>query len=156
MGRYYKRRFYRSGVSGRDKYSVEQRAFLLSTDSTTGNGGEVVVSATTLQGMRKVKHLTVSMAQTSSTGSASAVYWALVYVPQGTTASPLTVGGSSLYEPNQFVMSCGVFDFDAGPCRVHCPLSRNLNSGDNISLIVHTDSGQQFFDCCVRYAITLQ
>ena len=41
---------------------------------------------------------------------------------------------SSMYEPNQFVMNCGVIDPTAGPIRIYSPISRNLNDGDKISL----------------------
>ena len=72
-------------------------------------------------------------------GSAeSNLFWALVYVPQGTTAGALNVATagatpSSMYEPNQFVMNCGVIDPTAGPIRIYSPISRNLNDGDKIS-----------------------
>ena len=39
----------------------------------------------------------------------------------------------SMYEPNQFVMNCGVIDPTAGPIRIYSPISRNLNDGDKIS-----------------------
>ena len=39
-----------------------------------------------------------------------------------------------MYEPNQFVMNCGVIDPTAGPIRIYSPISRNLNDGDKISL----------------------
>ena len=45
----------------------------------------------------------------------SNLFWALVYVPQGTTAGGTQRrnsrrNSSSMYEPNQFVMNCGVID----------------------------------------------
>ena len=40
-----------------------------------------VVPATTIEGMRKVKHLTVNA---TVQGESDSFYWALVYVPQGT------------------------------------------------------------------------
>ena len=154
MGRYYKRRYYRSGVSGRDKYSVEQNAGSLQVNAS-GDGGVTVVPATSIQGMRKVKHLTLNMAN-YGTGSASVLYWALVYVPAGTSANTLQVDSGSMYEPNQYVMSSGVFDFDGGPLRVHCPLSRNLNSGDTIALVVHSLAATVTYYYTLSYAITLQ
>ena len=36
-----------------------------------------------------------------------------------------------MYEPNQFVMNCGVVDPSAGPIRFTSPVSRNLNDGDS-------------------------
>ena len=71
----------------------------------------------------------------------SNLFWALVYVPQGTTAGALNIATAgatpgSMYEPNQFVMNCGVIDPTAGPIRIYSPISRNLNDGDKISLLI--------------------
>ena len=152
MPKFYKRKYTRQN---RDKYSVEQRAVTFSTDAQLVSGlsqqAVVVVPPTDLQGMRKVKHLTASLV--SSTPAAT-FYWALVYVPQGTTPNPLSTG-ANLYEPNQFVMNCGIIDNDAGPMRVYSSLSRNLNSGDAIYLVVGA-LAQTNISMCVRYAITLQ
>ena len=131
-----------------------------------------------------------------SGGAESNLFWALVYVPQGTTAGALnvaTAGGdgrqrrrrkqpllgarvcpqgttagalnvatagatpSSMYEPNQFVMNCGVIDPTAGPIRIYSPISRNLNDGDKISLLIRPtlDGAATIISLCVRYAITL-
>ena len=155
MPKNYRRRFYRAN---RDKYSVEQTAGTVATN-TSGQGGVVVVSPNTIQGMRKVKHLTVNMAHAGGEGQTNSdiLYWALVYVPQGTSANTITIDAGGMYEPNQFVMGCGVFDFNAGPLRIHCPISRNLNSGDNISLVVQAaDFGAHAYNYVVKYAITLQ
>jgi len=71
--------------------------------------------------------LTVSVTSEQDMG---AFYWAIVYVPQGTTPGNLTVnigtGTTGMYEPNQFVMNCGVVDPAAGPIRFTSPVSRNL------------------------------
>ena len=103
MPKYYKRKYYRGG--SRDKYSVEQTAGTVSTNES-GDGGVTVVAAAAVQGMRKVKHLTVDMAHTpvSSAPSYEYLYWALVYVPQGTVANTLSIDGSTMYEPNQYVL----------------------------------------------------
>lgn len=163
MGKY--RRRYRGS---RDKYSVEQSAAQVVVPaagaSGAGQSGLVVVAPSDLQGMRKVKHVTVSLAHpsnASSTSNPSSVFWALVYVPAGTGVGLLnisTTGVSALYEPNQFVMNCGVADFEAGPVRVSSRLSRNLNSGDQIVLLLSNPStiGPIGIQACVRYAITLQ
>lgn len=150
MGKYYRRRSYRK----RNKYSVEQTVGTIITEAATGNGGIVVVPSTTLQGMRKVKHLTVSLA-TQATAGGSILYWALVYVPQGTGVGTISATGD-MYEPNQYVMNCGVCDFDAGPVRISSPISRNLNSGDQIALIVRNPIPASYnYYASVRYAITL-
>ena len=157
MPKVYKRRVFKGS---RDKYSVEQRGFSAAlVDLGVGvqpryQQSVAVVPSITIQGMRKVKHLTVSVVPDAAVDQ---LWWALVYVPGGTTAGPLNVSttGSSLYEPNQFVMNCGVVDPEAGPIRISSPLSRNLNSGDSINLVVGSNVAGSF-NACVRYAITLQ
>ena len=93
----------------------------------------------------------------------SNLFWALVYVPQGTTAGALNIATAgatpgSMYEPNQFVMNCGVIDPTAGPIRIYSPISRNLNDGDKISLLIRPtlDGAATIVSLCVRYAISLQ
>ena len=154
MPKYYKKRFYRGS---RDKYSVEQSAGRL--EIPAGAQAYVkVVPDTGIGGMRKVKHLVVSVASNeSSTAGVGVSTWALVYVPQGTSVNTLNLSGGDLYEPNQFVMNCGVVDFSAGPCRFTSPVSRNLNSGDAIYLIMSNSSANAgIIGYTVRYAITLQ
>ena len=157
MPKYYKRRVYRR--YGSAKYSVEQSAGLLSVPAGQQAYTQVVPD-TTVGGMRKVKHLMISgsIPSNPSNSIATAGYWALVYVPQGTTPNTLTLSGGSMYEPNQFVMNCGTFDADAGPIRISSPVSRNLNSGDKIYLIVGSADASRQLDLLyvVRYAITLQ
>ena len=139
----------------RDKYSVEQQAGTIAVPANQQAWVQVVPD-TTIGGMRKVKHLTVSLASTGAGGS-TVGFWALVYVPQGTTPSTVSITGTSFYEPNQFVMNCGTFDSNAGPVRLHSRISRNLNSGDKIVLILANPSGSAAdYQFCVRYAITLQ
>lgn len=149
-----RRRYRRSKV----KYSVEQQAGALEVPAAS-QAWALVVPSSSIQGMRKVKHLTVSLACAESTTTGSGwSYWALVYVPQGTAPNTLTLsGGSGMYEPNQFVMNCGVVDFSAGPTRISTPLSRNLNSGDSIVLIMTNSntSSAQSYRYVVRYAVTL-
>lgn len=156
MPKYYKKKFRGS----KDKYSVEQSAQRL-TVNAGANINFLIVPATGVQGMRKVKHLTISMANSDQESELNALYWALVYVPQGTAPGILNVGTSattSLYEPNQFVLSCGVVDFSAGPQRIRTPLARNLNSGDAIYLLLANPSAtvNANVDSVVRYAITLK
>ena len=152
----YKKKYYRR-VS-KNKYSVEQQAGRLAIPA--GQQAWVqVVPDTAIQGMRKVKHLTVSLASNeSSDGGLPWTYWCLVYVPQGTAPNVMTLtGGTGMYEPNQFVMNCGVADFTAGPVRIRSPVSRNLNSGDKIVLLMSnplTDAVRHV-EYVVRYAITL-
>ena len=60
-----------------------------------------------------------------------------------------------MYEPNQFVMNCGIADSTAGPIRFSSPISRNLNDGDSIVLAVRSQVAQ-VLNGVIRYAITLQ
>ena len=162
------RRSYRS--SNRDKYSTENTTIsppsswiaVPSEDPTfmtTDQFNISVVQPTDTQGMRKVKHLTLTF---SSDQNEQTMWYALVYVPQGYSPNNLNIPdwgyAASLYEPNQYVMSSGVLDFSGGPCRIRCPLSRNLNSGDSIYLVMARrqiqEAARVFIN--VQYAITLQ
>ena len=136
----------------KDKYSVESKSF--NVNPATGIQTEVViVPSTSLEGMRKVKHIEVSMSSNSQT---DVLFWSLVYVPSGTDASVMSQTGS-LYEPSQFVLCCGVLDFTAGPNRIRSPVSRNLNQGDSIRLLLlRGGAADMSLIGVVRYAITLQ
>ena len=109
--------------------------------------------------MRKVKHLTISLGNITGSG---VIYWALVFVPSGYSPNTLNLptqnSAGNLYEPNQFVMNCGCIDVDAGPTRISSPISRNLNSGDSIQLVLGSPglSAQIDVTGIIRYAITLQ
>ena len=88
------------------------------------------------------------------------VWWALVFVPQGYQANALfpfyASSGlqGSLYEPNQFVMACGYNDPSAGPIRIRSRVSRNLQSGDSIALVIgNRGAGNVVYQGVVSYAI---
>jgi len=151
----YRRAYKRPRYGKRDKYSIQQKAFNAALTLGTTQG-VVVVPAATVEGMRKVKHLTVNVTSAGTEGQEGTVFWwAIVYVPQGTTLGNLNIDGSAMYEPNQFVMNCGIADSTAGPIRFSSPLSRNLNDGDSIVLAVRSQVSQ-VLNGVVRYAITLQ
>ena len=164
------RRYRRSAP--RDKYSVENTCCItppisdwsrIEGDESTQASNQfktVIVASNGIEGMRKVKHLTLSF----SLPSDNKLFFALVYVPSGYEANTLnipTLGSAvSLYDPNQYVMASGVLDFSGGPCRIRTPLSRNLNSGDSIQLVVaspvlETPNDNTLSINC-QYAITLQ
>ena len=165
--KYYKRTY------NKDKYSIEITNFrtdqVSNWTSITGDGSDtadsfqsnyVIVPASDTQGMRKVKHLTISIGNTVANANAP-IYYAIVYVPQGTDPlpirTPLTGVSCNAYVANQFVMSCGSVDFDAGPTRIYTRISRNLNSGDRIMLVLaSTLGGSAIYQGTVKYAITLQ
>ena len=163
------RRYYRRTFKAKNKYSVEQKAFTTTLATLSGSSRQAaiqVVPPTGTEGMRKVKHLTCSVQLYNDTVQdiGSAVYWALVYVPEGYSINGLNIGSpsatpTSLYEPSQFVMNCGVSDPTAGPIRVTSRISRNLNQGDSVYLIcgtyVTTATVTPTVQGVVRYAITL-
>ena len=166
----YKRKYYRGN---RDKYSVEQKAFTTTLATIAGSSRQAaiqIVPPSGTEGMRKVKHLTCSLTpyQDHVPGDAygGGFFWALVYVPEGYSVNGLNIGSpsavpSSLYEPSSFVLGSGISDSTAGPIRVSTPLSRNLNSGDAIYLVVgvYTSSASGVTPTVqgvVKYAITLQ
>ena len=121
-------------------------------------GAQLIVPSSATEGMRKVKHLTVNLTPILDQDGGQ-IWWALVYVPQGTTAGSIqlatTAALSDMYEPNQYVMNCGIVDPTAGPIRFSSPISRNLNNGDAIVLLVrHTLGGNMDIRGTCRYAIT--
>ena len=155
---YYRRPYKRTYYGKRLKYSIQQKAFSVGVAASPGTTLQPLVPATTLEGMRKVKHLTVNL--TPASDGSGPLYWAIVYVPQGTTAGVLNIDStavSDMYEPNQFVMNCGIVDPTAGPIRFSSPISRNLNNGDSIVLLLRqTTTATMGVDGTIRYAITLQ
>ena len=156
---YYRRAAKRPRYGKRDKYSVQQRAFSFTAGASPTTTAQVIVPSTTVEGMRKVKHLTINLTPMLEQAGAQ-IWWALVYVPQGTTPNSIELSGSttltSMYEPNQFVMNCGIVDPTAGPIRFGSPISRNLNDGDAIYLIVrHTIAAGMDIRGTCRYAITI-
>ena len=166
------RRYRRRNFGNKDKYSIEHTIIRTApTDQWTQITGEgsvntsfqtyhTVVSGADFEGMRKVKHITITASNGSPTQSP--LYYVVAYVPQGYAPQeikmPIPGVSLSTYEANQFVMSCGWLDFDGGPLRIRTPLSRNLNSGDDIVLILasYSQSNSIYYIFDVTYAITLQ
>ena len=157
----YRRRAYkRTRYGGRDKYSIHQKAFSFTAAASPTTTAQLIVPSTVVEGMRKVKHITVNLTPIIDQDGGQ-IWWALVYVPQGTTVGSIQLATTSalndMYEPNQFVMNCGIVDPTAGPIRFNSPISRNLNDGDAIVLLVrHTLAGNMDIRGTCRYAITLQ
>ena len=151
MGKVYKRRV----SKGRDKYSVEQTLVNGTVGSATTSYVSVVPPVD-FQGMRKVKHLTCTISPQSS--ATAGFVWALFYLPAGMTPPGFSsAAGSPLVEPNQYVMNAGIFSSGSGPIRVSSPVSRNLNSGDQVILMLRATTGSDTaYTALVRYAITLQ
>lgn len=170
------RKYYRKKYVNKDKYSIESQMYMtpyLNTwtviEGATRFHKIEIVPPTTTEGMRKCKHFTLTFANNiPSTNNQYSdnvpIYYALVYVPNGYEPNsfvfPLGAGKVKGYEPSNFVLSQGILDFSAGPCRVRSALSRNLNAGDSIYLILEAASagiGQEFQMLgTVQYAISLQ
>ena len=166
MPRRYRRRYF----GNKDKYSVEQTVIntpnsnswelldAVGTLSATRQFVIPVLAPTVTQGMRKVKHFTLTF---TSNVDLQPMAYALVYVPEGYNPQRLNLpnGGfaTEMYSANQFVISQGILDFSGGPLRIRSNLSRNLNSGDSIYLILATYDGvEAALVASVKYAITLQ
>ena len=111
--------------------------------NTLYQGGSIIVPAVTGQGTRTVGNWSITVPVAST--AAVELFWALVYVPQGTNANNLfaTTGSveGSLYEPNQYVLASGISDNSSGPIRIRSRMLRKLHSGDFISLIIGSTSG---------------
>lgn len=107
--------------------------------------GKTLVDAAQIQGTRKVKNLSLSISSTNP--CEIPILCTVVYVPQGTNPSSLSLNASnskepnSLYEPNQNV----IMQFVLNPVyaqgqgtnvqRFKTRLARNLDSGDRIMLV---------------------
>ena len=129
-----------------------------SEDTVNGlyQSGTIIVPAIQSQGARTISGLRISFSLHGE--ETNPIYYALVYVPEGETAKSLfqktgQVNSGSVYEPNQYVMSCGVVDPDAGNHVSTSRISRRLHSGDFISLIVGSAGPLQMVSGIVSYFI---
>jgi len=162
------KRFFRRRRGPQDKYSVEQT--IINTPNSAnwellpavGNLAATrqvnysILPPTDLQGMRKVKHFTLTF---TSTVEVQPYYYALVFVPAGYEPQRVNLPNEGFaidaYDANQFVISQGVLDFSGGPLRIRSPLSRNINSGDSIYLILATYDGvESAILASIKYAVT--
>lgn len=165
MPRYRRRRARRYARAVKPvKYSNETTNFFntynISGGGTLQTGKIPLIVQTPVQGMRKCKNFTLSICCFSDVP----ILFALVYVPQGTNASDLNIGTvdnpTSIYEPNQNVIISGVVPQGlTTPVVKYSPLARNLNSGDQIFLVLRsasnfTDPFNLALYCQLNYAIT--
>jgi len=150
----FKRRFSR-GRAARKKYSIERR-FVSGNVPGATQTSVVVVPATTVQGKRTVSHMEIQPDVFGEVGNA--FYWAIVYVPSGTTPSTMSLvaGSSSLYEPSQFVHAAGIYSGQSEvPFIWRSPIRRTLNEGDQIVLLIAQGAGDTaLFEAMVKYAIS--
>lgn len=152
MVRRYRRRYSRRVRSV--KYSNETVNVLCkcSARNTVDTLKVPMVVQLNAQGMRKVKNFTLRFAPPTHTQSFN---WALVYVPEKTVPQnlmtvdsalpnaefgPNTATAVSMYEPNQNVIMSGTISRDLGQSTFRTRLARNLNSGDQIVLLIRAIS----------------
>lgn len=154
MARYRRRRFYR-----KRKYNIENRPLYEALPRTKENNfyqnSIEVVPASTVQGVRKVTRLTVSLVPGVVNSN---VFWALVYIPEGVSTTALFPNTSTLFEPSNYVLASGISDGEAGPIRISSRISKNLNAGDRIYLLTASTAGSSdmvtyYYTGLVRYAI---
>lgn len=176
MARYRKRRFYRK----KNKWSIEQRPGFIAGNGWATTSDQFInrqalipiVSATTQEGVRKVKNFTISITTPLYTATGvsegtvnqynNVFYYALIYLPEGITANELSSTGD-LYRPSQNVMKAGIVNSQNGKIRVFSRLARNLNAGDSIYLLIGTnanmlgtiptDDSRRRFNVLTQYAI---
>lgn len=143
MARRYRR--YRSRRALKSvKYANETRQFAVNITWQNASTPQesitnaIVVPPTDIQGMRKVKNLTVQIQGQPNLTTVDLFNWALVYVPFGQNPGTLNTAvstGQSFYEPNQNIIMSGLGSFANGLTR-RTRLARNLNSGDRIVLLI--------------------
>lgn len=105
-----------------------------------------LIAGTEVLGTRKVKNFSLTIALKTSSETADftiPIYFALVFVPEGTHPSTINIGSTitdnslqalSFYEPNQNVIIQGVVDANQ-VYKFKTRLGRNLNAGDTIMLV---------------------
>lgn len=123
-----------------------------------------VVPPADVEGMRKVKNISIQLAydgtRTGATDSDQAIVWAIVYVPKGSEPGTVGVNAGVLYSPPQFIMASGIYDTKnpGNTSRIFTPLSRNLNAGDGIAFVYTPKNPliENQLMAVINYAITLQ
>lgn len=153
MPRRYYRRYSRSSRP-KKKYSWEHANFVGQNGAIAANtfwgGHALLISQAGIGGMRKTKNFTLNI---NVEDFNQPLFYALVYVPEGTRPSEITLGGAinnddpnnpfltsaSLYEPNQNVILNGIIPANqSASVSKSTRMARNLNSGDSIVLVFRT------------------
>lgn len=148
------RRFYR-----RRRYNIENRPLVVQVPNSMENGfyqNQIeIVPATLIEGVRQVARMTITL--TSNEPGGYPIFWALCYIPEGTTASALFPNNTTLFNPSNYVLASGVSDSNAGPIRISSRLRKNLNANDRIFLMTATTKQSAIdpvsYTGLVRYAI---
>lgn len=150
------RRYYRNYKVA--KYSNETYS-TAANDRWLANASRhtICIPATNILGTRKVKNFSLSLSLL--TEESIPIFWALVYIPEGTDVSGINFGNfsesvistTSLYEPNQNVIMQGVID-NKQAYKFRTPLARNLNSGDTVAFVFRSAAD---FSADATLALTL-
>lgn len=140
----------------RGKYNIENRPIQFQPPQAQENGyyqnQVLIVPPSTTEGVRQVARMTISL--TSTNDAATPLYWALVYLPEGTqVTSALFPNTTTLFEPSNFVLGTGIADPSAGPIRISSRLRKNLNANDRIYLLTATSVNTYYYQGLIRYAI---
>lgn len=155
MARYQKRRI----IYKKRKYNIENRPLVIQVPNVMENGfyqNQIeIVPATLTEGVRQVARMTITL--TNNDNASSPIYWALVYIPEGSVTSALFPNNTTLFNPSNYVLSSGISDSNAGPIRISSRLRKNLNANDRIFLLTATTKQSTTdivnYTGLVRYAI---
>lgn len=162
--RYRRRRYYPLRSLKTTKYSNETQATAVSSTFVAGQTYRCTFTpGSNVLGTRKVKNFTLSIISSATVP----FYFAIVFVPEGTTASSMQFGNTidaqgvltshSLYEPNQNVILSGIFGGGANQVyRFKSRLARNLNSNDTIQMVlcpIQNVSAAQIVMASLNYAL---
>lgn len=140
----FRRRYARLRPVRKNKYNINtwtwetipQNAWTL-VGSNVYYTSQDVVASSNVGGTRKVKRFVLNMAVPASPDSI--FWWALVYVPEGTSVSVPSLSGEG-YTPSQYVLAQGMLT-NTQPVRLNSPMSRNLNQNDSIKLVLWHNFG---------------
>ena len=139
------RRYRRLRVVGR-KWSRECTAYQRSIQDTAGTTAIPLVQPATIGGKRKVGNFQINIY------SNAMCLWALVYVPNGTNPSALTLGSAvAYYEPSNHLISQGIVA-EVRSASYYVRMTRNLNEGDNIYLLLRPANATQTYGS-IAYSI---
>lgn len=156
----FRRRYARLRSTRRNKYNINTYTWeKISSNNWTLVANNIyytyldVVSSSNVGGTRKVKRFVLNMAVPANP---DAIYWwALVYVPEGTSVSIPSLSGEG-YTPSQYVLAQGMLT-NQQPVRLNSPMARNLNQNDSIKLVIWHNFGGVATDVSyggfVQYAI---
>ena len=97
---------------------------------------KTIIGVAGTSGKRKCGKFTISLSLEGK--KESIIYWALVHVGEDREyANWLNpTDNNNVYKPSSNVLASGMNDTNAGPCRIYCPLFKNLNQNDKIVLTI--------------------